>query len=173
MLWSAWVKLSNILPRFFGEMPMPVSITSMRSNARASSCCTVEILSSTLPLSVNLMALPTRLISTCCRCKGSPRKANPVSGLKRTERLTPFFSTCGRNISSVPLTSLCRSKSVFSETSLPLSIFDRSRMLSINFSSNCADCFRVLTSVFCSSSSRVLISRSLAPITPLSGVRIS
>ena len=72
----------------------------------------------TLPRSVNLTALPARLISTWRRWCGSPRTAGGTSGMIETTNSTPFAAACAATMRQVLLTSACRSKSVLLEHQL-------------------------------------------------------
>jgi hypothetical protein len=60
---SAWLNRANSLERASSEMPMPVSRTSNRSSSAPSPMTRCEPMTLTLPLSVNLTALPIRLKS--------------------------------------------------------------------------------------------------------------
>ena len=86
----------------------------------------------TLPRSVNFTALPARLISTWRRWCGSPRTAGGTSGIIDTTKSTPLTAAWAETMRQVLLTSACRSKSVFSSTTLPASILEKSSTSSIS-----------------------------------------
>jgi len=69
---STWVKASNSCSLRLAGMPIPVSVTSKRTACRASSSEARLARITTSPFSVNLIALFTRLMSTCRRRPGSP-----------------------------------------------------------------------------------------------------
>ena len=62
---SAWVKLSKIRPSLSPGMPMPVSETVNRRPVGTATSSSSATCSDTSPASVNLIALPSRLCSTC------------------------------------------------------------------------------------------------------------
>ena len=77
-------------------MPMPVSVTRNRrvtSSAVSRSTATSRI---TSPLSVNLIAFPTRLRITCRSRPGSPTTASGTSGAMRHASSSPFLGGAGR-----------------------------------------------------------------------------
>ena len=63
----------NNRPIRSGGMPIPVSVTVHRTVALCAVSFSVETRTTTLPLSVNLIALPVRFMTTCCSLPGSPR----------------------------------------------------------------------------------------------------
>ncbi|MNE83209.1 hypothetical protein D3C80_1800040 [compost metagenome] len=76
---SAWVKAWNSPRTSLLLRPMPVSLTLMRSCACSSSSSSTMARTEMLPSWVNLMALLTRLVSTCFRRCGSPIRCSGVS----------------------------------------------------------------------------------------------
>ncbi len=83
----------------------------------------------TSPRSVNLTALPSRLMSTWRSRPGSPRSADGTSGSTSAVSSRPL--ACGlqrRAGRRCPRRSLRRSKSRISSSSLPASILEKSRM---------------------------------------------
>ena len=171
--WSAWVKLSKILDCASGAMPMPVSrIENLSRTFDSVSACT-ETCTVTLPASVNLTALPARLINTWRRWCGSPRTAGGTSGMSETTNSTPFAAACAATMRQVLFTSACRSKSVRSSTTLPASIFEKSSTSSIRPSITREEPRSVCSMSACSRLSCVSRSRSAMPLMALSGVRSS
>ena len=80
-------------------MPMPVSDTAKRQRAPRPRAGSTPTSTDTSPRSVNLMALPTRLISTWRRRPGSPTSASGTSGAMRQASSRPFL--CARGASSL------------------------------------------------------------------------
>ncbi|MNO92474.1 hypothetical protein D3C76_840520 [compost metagenome] len=76
---SAWLKAWNRVRRSVSLRPMPVSRTLMRSCARSSFSSSSIARTAMLPSWVNLMALLTRLVSTCFSRCGSPTRCSGVS----------------------------------------------------------------------------------------------
>ncbi|MNW05248.1 hypothetical protein D3C71_2014670 [compost metagenome] len=62
---SAWLKAWNSRSFCSASMPMPVSRMEKVRTARSSVTSTARTDTTTSPASVNLMALPARLVSTC------------------------------------------------------------------------------------------------------------
>ena len=126
---SACVKGSNSRASSSASMPMPVSLTSTRrhraarrSRARRSTRTT------TSPRSVNLTALPTRFVSTWRRRRG--RRARRRARRRRSQAVSssPWRAPAGRAARRCPRRARARSKSCSSSSSLPASIFEKSRM---------------------------------------------
>ena len=115
---SAWLKEWNRRWRASSSMPMPVSRTSKRSRCCAAVSPSRRTTSVTEPRSVNLMALPTRLVSTWRRRTGSPRTGRRTAGSSCRLSRRPLFSA-GRCIScSTPSSSSRRLNPVISRSSL-------------------------------------------------------
>src|SRR6185369_11301005 len=83
---STWWNCSNTRVSWSGGMPGPVSATLTANVPLAATADT-----RTSPLSVNLMALPTRLSSTCVRRCSSPR---PKGSFFATSVLKVSFLFC-------------------------------------------------------------------------------
>ena len=77
---SACVNASNREPALSGAMPMPVSRTANRSVTASAASETRLTVTAISPCSVNLTALPTRLVSICRSRPGSPRSDAGTSG---------------------------------------------------------------------------------------------
>ena len=71
---SAWEKGWKMTASFSSGMPMPVSVTVKRRRVSAWLCDSAATRTTTSPRCVNLMALPTRLMSTWRTRPGSPSK---------------------------------------------------------------------------------------------------
>ncbi len=153
-------------------MPTPVSRTSMRArrpSGRSSSRARTAI----SPREVNFTALFSRLTSTCRTRPGSP--AHAASSARSVSQLSSRpFSSAGSAIMVVTSSMTSRSeKSTCSSSSLPASIFEKSRMSLMTERSRLADVRATSTYRFCRASSCVRESRSTMPMTPFSGVRSS
>ena len=125
---SAW---ANAWKRCFcaaGAIPMPLS------RMRKLSCATdsVSLCSSTRretsPRLVNLIPLPSRLVSTWRKRVASPRRWMGTAGSVKPASSIPFAWAVPASRSSVPSTTSCKLKSRISNVSLPASIFEKSRM---------------------------------------------
>ncbi|MPN36456.1 hypothetical protein SDC9_183965 [bioreactor metagenome] len=144
------------------------------------SICTLVLLSerfstrmSMLPLSVNLIALPTRLVMTCCKRSGSPITLSGTSFLILSVSSSPL--SCDECASSVTTSSsvLRRAKGMLSRISLPASSLEKSRtslMIASRLFAERSMVFRWSRWVVFSS---VFSVRRVKPITPFSGVRSS
>ena len=121
---SAWLNGLNRLPAFSGEMPMPVSFTSKRRMWcwRVSDLALTERVS--VPLSVNLMALLSRLLSTWRRRTGSPRTARRSEGSRWTWMARCLASAWFWNMRTTELTTSRRFMPVVSSCSLLASSFE-------------------------------------------------
>ena len=103
-LLSACTKGSKISAALSGAMPMPVSRTSKRSSAGSFEASS-ERVTVTLPCSVNLIALPIRLVSTW-RIRGA--SVCTVSGMRpwtRSASASPFSPA----LTLIALTTWCAS----------------------------------------------------------------
>ena len=105
VLWSAWVKLSNICRCADGGTPMPVSRTENLTRASASLSSSTDTCTVTLPRSVNLTALPARLIRIWRRWCGSPLTAGGTCGMIDSTKSTFFAAACAATMRQVLLTS--------------------------------------------------------------------
>ena len=154
-------------------MPIPVSSTSNATRAQPSGATSGVRRSVTLPRSVNLIALPTRLSSTCFRRWASPitQLATSCSTSNRSRR--PLFSALARNSAATDAARLCSDIGAMFRTSLPASIFEWSSTSLRMFISDSPDDAAVFTRRRWFASSCEWRSRSSAPSTPFIGVRIS
>ncbi len=170
---STCVKLSKMASRRSAAMPIPVSHTasSMPSSASVSSVMRATIVTS--PRSVNLIAFPTRFVSTCLSRLGSPCTAPGNVGGMTAASSMPFSFAFGANRSATSSTMTRTSMSTRSTVILPASIFEKSRMSLMTVSSESLQ--RRIVSAYsrCSSVSVVSSMMSVMPITPFIGVRIS
>ena len=109
-------------------MPMPVSLTSKRKRTDASSRASTATPMTTSPRSVNLTALLPRFSSTCPRRDGSPTSASGSSGGSTKSSSSPFSSAFSPiRLARLSITS-DRLNGIASMSSLPASIFEKSRM---------------------------------------------
>ena len=77
---SAWLKTSKISCCLSSGMPIPVSATEQASVTASSDSDSSDMERTTSPASVNLMALPTRLMTIWLRRPGSPTRCSGTSG---------------------------------------------------------------------------------------------
>ena len=124
---SAWVKGANSRGRTAGAMPMPVSRTVKRNHTASSPVSITWTCRVTSPRSVNLMALPTRLISTCCNRSTSPTSGPSDRGGSETRSRTPLACAEDPIRLSTSANRVPRSKGCGSMRSWPASILERSR----------------------------------------------
>ena len=95
-----------------GAMPMPVSATSKRSRTPPSSAgLAPHPHRRPRPRSVNLMALPTRLISTCRSRPDRPARPPARRGRSRTPARAPCLRALGQQLEAV-LDVVARSNSI-------------------------------------------------------------
>ena len=91
-----------------------------------------EIRTTTSPCSVNLIALPTRLTSTCRSRVGSPITRSGTAGSTRRTISSPRLWADTASDFRMPATESRRPNSTCSMSSLPASILEKSRMLLIS-----------------------------------------
>ena len=173
---SAWEKGWNRPALAFSFRPMPQSRTASRTTTRCGSAAPLAssiALATTSPRSVNLMALDRKLSRIWRMRVGSPMMWSGNSGAMKLARVNCFSCARAASTSRLPSTIWRSEKLVRSSTSRPASILEKSRMslmIAINAS---ADTLMVRANSVCSLSSGVSSSRSVMPMTPFSGVRIS
>ena len=154
-------------------MPIPVSRTSKRTATAPSPDSARVTRRTTSPLSVNLTALPTRLVRTCRSRPGSPRSALGTSWRMRQSSSSPLAWAASAKDPRTSRTARRRSKSTISRSTRPASIFEKSRM-SLMISSRARPEWSI-TSAYSRCSGVRLVSRRrrVMPMTPFMGVRIS
>jgi len=108
-------------------MPIPVSRTEKRSRAAEDVVSATWILRLTVPRSVNLIALPTRLRSTCLNRTGSPCSQGGKLGDRLMLTLICFSMARCRRSAIASLAAAPGEKQMDSNSSLPLSIFEKSK----------------------------------------------
>ena len=169
---SAWVKGSNKAACLSAGTPIPVSTTSIRTRTRGPAG-SADARTSTRPASVNLTAFATRLVTTCESLVGSPQSTCGRDGSQATVRSRPRLRAVSPSMVVTSSSRVSTSKSSRSSSNRPASIFEKSRMsLMMPSRVRLAPCTPV-ASRCCSGVSVVRSRRSLSPMTPLSGVRIS
>ena len=121
---NAWKSRAN----WSGVMPIPVSRTENLSFTRPAASSSTPTVTMTSPRSVNFTALFTRLMRIWPRRKGSPTRFGGMPGWAEM-RNSRFFSCAfwPTTVERLSRTSSNR-KSAFSISSLPASIFEKSRM---------------------------------------------
>ena len=125
---SAWLKGSNRRSAAPGSIPMPVSVTSKRTRwpfAVGSPSVTRTVIS---PSAVNLTALETRLVRICWRRKWSPTTFSGARRSMKARSSMPLARAFSASMSTAASTASESVNSACSSSSLPASIFDRSRM---------------------------------------------
>ena len=170
---SAWVKGSKIERILDSGMPMPVSRTPNRRRTSFSPPPDWSTLTTTSPSWVNLMALPTRFVRICRKRPASPIIQSGTSGEMSLASSSPFsWARSARVLSRSPTVS--RSENgVGSRSSLPASIFEKSRMSLMMVNSESAEEATRPRDSRCSAESSVPSNRSVSPMMPFMGVRIS
>ena len=154
-------------------MPMPVSDTSKRSTTPSSPASSRRTCSAMAPRRVNLTAFDRRLARTCRSSRPSPTSASGTSGSTRCDSLTSLPCRRGAN-DFTRVSRRSRSRNAWgSTTSLPASIFEKSRMSLMMSSSASADSRRASRCSRCPAVRSVSPSSSVMPMTPFRGVRIS
>ena len=167
------VNFSNTSGIWSAGMPMPVSrIVNWRSTLwlprlRTAASRLIR------PRSVNLRALPTRLISTWRRRPASARTRDGKAASVEVSSVRCLPAASGRSSVSTSATSAAGSIHDGSRSSRPASIFDRSRMSLMISSSACADSRARSTLARCGCVSDSSRTRSSMPMIPFMGVRIS
>jgi len=171
---SAWAKLSNIFSCFSSGIPIPVSFMVNRSFMVSSDSSRESTRTNTSPLCVNFRAFPVRFTMTCLSRPGSPTTLSGMPGGKNEINSNPFFWAF---MAKVPDRSSIRNlklKGMLSNSSLPASIFEKSRILLMMSSSELTSLLMVTTRFRWSSLSLTSSSKnSTIPIIPFIGVRIS
>ena len=131
MVLSAWEKDLNNRACCSSFMPIPLSRTSKCIVTRSSDRADCLISTTTAPFSVNLMALPARLIRIWPRRVGSPSSVsgNPGSRWKTSSSFLSWQRTMQMvdRLSSTPFSE----NGTFSNSSLPDSSLEKSRMSSM------------------------------------------
>ena len=125
---SAWRNGSKRCSAFFGSMPIPVSATSKRTRRPVSVSSPGVTRTVISPSAVNLTALETRLVRICWRRKRSPWTRSGVRRSMNARRSRCLARAFSASMSTAASTASERSNSARSSSSLPASIFDRSRM---------------------------------------------
>ena len=123
---SAWVKAWKSRPSWSGVMPMPVSVTRKVIQSPSGFASRVTWMA-TVPFSVNLDALDSRLKSTW-RTRVTSACMAPMSGGQWTSRTFALFSISGWMVDLTSSISALTSKVSRYSSIFPASIFERSRM---------------------------------------------
>ena len=169
---SACVKTSKSPAIASDSIPMPVSATLTVIRTR-SPVRSADARTTTSPSSVNFTALAVRLSSTWANRTGSPQTMSGTVASQAATRSRPFSRADSPSMLSTWSKTGRTAKSTRSSCSLPASILEKSRMPLIRPSSDRLATCTPEASCSWRGSRRVRSSRSVRPITPLSGVRIS
>ena len=171
---SACENCSKMRPCADSLMPMPVSRTVMRTLVSCSPHSSTSSRSSTSPSSVNLIALPNRLVKTWRSRNGSPRSTGAASwGKTWIANSRPLASAGWANIAIACSADSTRLKSTVSSSRWPDSILEKSRMSLITPSRCCPEACTACAQRCWTLSSWLPSSNSFMPSTPFIGVRIS
>ncbi len=127
----------------------------------------------TSPASVNLMALPTRLMSTWRSRSASPTRASGTSGATRHASSSDRWWARRASICRVSPSMSRSANGLAFRSSLPASIFEKSRMSFMIRSSASAEFLTMPRNCRCSGSSGVARTSSVMPMMPFIGVRTS
>jgi hypothetical protein len=111
---SAWTNGWKIRSSLSTPMPTPVSETSNRITVRAPSLSARTTRTTISPLSVNLIALPMRFVSTCRIRPGSPRSTAGTEGSVSTTNSSPLVWAGPASRSATSSTTVRRSNSMSS-----------------------------------------------------------
>ena len=170
---SPWVKGEKSAWSRSGGMPMPVSRTSKRSVALSPSAAGEGDPDGDLAPLGELDGVADEVESICRSRPGSPRREGGTSASTRQTSSRPFSCALGASSSTTSSTVVGRSKSRISSSSLPASIFEKSRM-SLMSDSRASPLFRTISAYSRCSAVRSVSSRSpVMPMMPFIGVRIS
>ena len=123
---SACEKPSKIWTRFSAAMPMPLSRTAMRNCMCWAVCSSTLNCTTTSPRLVNLMALPPRLISTCCSRMASPTMTGGMRGSTSNSTSIGLGPTLADKITDRSRSSRSMRKGCGSSAILPASILEKS-----------------------------------------------
>jgi len=175
---SACVNRSKMLWILSAGIPMPVSFTE---NVRSTVFCSVWTAdgpvnftsSMTSPDSVNLTALPMKLMSTWRRRVGSPISLVGTPGATRQASSNSFLWARTDIMSPVCSTSFPRSNGMCSRWICPASTLEISRMSLIMFRRFSPASRKICTNFCCSLFRGVSVRRSAIPRMAFKGVRIS
>ena len=154
-------------------MPTPVSETAKCSIASPGSLRSLATRTTISPRSVNLTALLTRLAITWRRRRASPIRASGMVGGTWLISSTPFSLARTLKGRRALTTASRRLNSTGDSSSFRASIFEKSRMSLMTLRSVSADSRAITRYSRCSSASGVCRVRSVMPMMPFIGVRIS
>jgi len=171
---STWLNDRNSRSCFSGGMPRPVSATvKCRPSSPALAAAFRSTATTTSPLAVNLIALPTRLTTTCRRRVTSPTTTTGTAGSSSATSSRPFSAAFGASSSSASSRHWRRLYGWVSSSILPDSILEKSRTSLMIVSRLSPELRMISTKSRCSALSGVSTSSVVMPITPFIGVRIS
>ena len=160
-------------PCFSSGMPIPVSCTEKHSRASRAVCNSAPTRTATSPCSVNLMALPIRLTSTCLRRTGSPTSSSGTLGSNKHFSFRPFCRAWKLSPFTISATHSRKLNSTFSSSTFPASIFEKSRMSLMIAIRELAEAPTMPRYSRCSGLTGVSRSSCAIPIIPFIGVLIS
>jgi hypothetical protein len=152
---SAWEKASKIRPCFSAGMPTPVSCTLNWMDIRSMVGGRLDD-DADAALEVNLMPLEIRLIRTWRSRCGSPTRLSGTSGATCDVSSRSFSAARCCRVRTARATQSRRLKSMCSKSSLPASIFEKSRMSLMMPRRALAELFTRVRYSRCSSSSSVV-----------------
>ena len=156
-----------------GEMPMPVSVTVISSCSRPARSPRRTARIATLPVPVNLTALPARFRSTCRRRTGSQVWAGAISGSTDHSSVSPFCLAASAKVIATLRTTSGTEAAVRCRLRCPASTLE---MSSTSFRMRSSDCDEALITPSISRCSQLVVpisSSSAMPRMAFIGVRIS
>src|SRR6266566_5098057 len=154
-------------------MPMPVSETRRWTVTPASLRSSTLMRAMISPTSVNLIAFPTRFTSTWRSRPTSPTRMSGTSGSISRVRLRLFSCAHWQSIFRVSPMAPRTSKVTSSRSSLPASIFAKSRMPLMTLSSVSAEVRTISRWSRTAGGSSAASASAVIPMIPFIGVRIS
>ena len=171
---SACSKALNTRACFDSAMPMPVSRTAKaRTTPVAVAASASETSIAISPDGVNFIALPTMFTRIWRMRSASATTCSGTSGATRYVSSRPLRCAGSANICAVSATSSRTANGCGLSSSLPASIFEKSRMSLMMWSSASAEVLTISRYWRCSGGCGASSSSSVIPSTPFIGVRIS
>ncbi len=171
--WSTCVKAVNSFFCCARDRPMPVSVTVIFTVTPVPRCSMSRARTSTEPRSVNLMALPIRLVSNWRIRSGSPSRRSGTSGWRCAVCRRPFSSASGASMACTSSISAGKSTTSCSMARAPASRLEKSRMRLIRASDDLALLCIVSTYSCCVFDKFECFSKRVKPMMQFSGVRNS
>ena len=170
---SAWVNSSNRRSCCSSLIPIPVSMTAISIAWRAGPSSITRTSTSIPPTSVNFTALERKLLRIWRTRSGSPTWAGASCSSTFAASSRPLADAVCRKVSTRRRRRRAGRTSPVRSRAWPASIFEKSRVSPMIWSSECAELWAVATIWRCCGVRSVWASTSSMPVTPIIGVRIS